>query len=320
MPALPPVSVVLPAYQAAATLPETLDSVLSQAPPPAAVVVVDDGSTDATPDVLAGWAGRVTSVRIDNSGGPSRPRNLGLARCGDGLVSLFDADDLMLPGKLAAQAAVFAACPEVDLCFTDFRVIGADGTVLQERFLDGYREFRRLLRPCPLPDVGLLSGPELHFALIRANFVGTSSVVARADRLRAAGGFDETLRNGDDLDLWLRLAREGAVFAFLDRVGHAYRKVDGGVTARGWRRLPAVIAVRERQRPHVTDPARRRVLEDIILKAKLGYAWGLDRDGRHGEARRVYAECNAARPTWAGIKGSLLAGLRGLRAGGAARR
>ncbi len=309
----PPVSVVLPAYQAAATLPATLDSVLAQVPPPRTVVVVDDGSTDATAAVLAARADRVTAVRIDNSGGPSRPRNIGLANCGDELVSLFDADDLMRPGKLAAQAAVFAACPEVDLCFTDFQVIDADGAVLQERFLDGYREFRRLLRPAPLPDVGLLSGPDLHYALIRANFVGTSSVVARAPRLRAAGGFDETLRNGDDLDLWLRLAREGAVFAFLDRVGHAYRKVDGGVTARGWRRLPAVIAVRERQRPYVADPARRRVLEDIILKAKLGYAWGLGRDGRHDEARRVYAECNAVRPTWAGIKGSLLTALRSRR-------
>jgi teichuronic acid biosynthesis glycosyltransferase TuaG len=313
MPDQPPVSVVLPAYQAAATLPETLDSVLAQDPPPRAVVVVDDGSTDATAGVLASRAGRVTAVRIDNSGGPSRPRNLGLARCGDGLVSLFDADDLMLPGKLAAQAAVFAACPEVDLCFTDFRVIDKRGAVLQERFLDGYRDFRRLLRPAPLADVGLLSGPDLHFALIRANFVGTSSVMARAGRLRSAGGFDETLRNGDDLDLWLRLAREGAVFAFLDRVGHAYRKVEGGVSARGWRRLPAVIAVRERQRPYVTDPARRRILEGIILKAKLGYAWGLDRDGRHDEARRVYAECNAARPTWAGIKGGLLSAWRSRR-------
>ncbi|MBK7703567.1 MAG: glycosyltransferase [bacterium] len=319
MTGLPPVSVVLPAYQAAATLPQTLDSVLAQTPPPAAVVVVDDGSTDGTAAVLAARAGRVTALRIENSGGPSRPRNIGLAGCGDGLVALFDADDLMLPGKLAAQAAVFAACPEVDLCFTDFRVIDAGGAVLQERFLDGYRDFRRLLRPCSLPDVGLLSGPDLHFALLRANFVGTSSVVARAPRLRAAGGFDETLRNGDDLDLWLRLAREGAVFAFLDRVGHAYRKVDGGVTARGWRRLPAVIAVRERQRPYVTDPARRRVLEDIILKAKLAYAWGLDRDGRHDEARRVYAQCNAARPTWAGIKGIVLATARSRLGGTSAR-
>lgn len=305
-----PVSVVLPAYQAAATLPETLDSVLAQTPPPRAVIVVDDGSTDATAAVLAARADRVTALRIDNSGGPSRPRNIGLERCGDGLVALFDADDLMRPGKLASQAAVFAACPEVDLCFTDFQVIDAGGAVRQERFLDGYREFRRLLRPGPLPGVGLLSGPDLHFALIRANFVGTSSVVARAERLRAAGGFDETLRNGDDLDLWLRLAREGAVFAFLDRVGHAYRKVDGGVSARGWRRLPAVVAVRERQRPYVTDPARRRVLERIILEAKLAYAWGLDHDGRHDEARRVYAACNAARPTWAGVKGIVLATAR----------
>lgn len=313
-------SVIIPAWNAAATLPGTLATVTGQGVPGLEVIVVDDGSTDATPRVLAELAAAQPDVlrwqRIENSGGPARPRNVGLGLARGGLVALFDSDDLMEPGKLGAQLAVFRAHPETTLCFTDFRVIDEAGAEIQPSMLAGYTSFREHLRPAAgdpeAPPAALFQGADLHRALIHANFVGTSSVVARRDALLAAGGFDETLGNGDDLDMWLKLARDGAVFAFLDVIGHRYRKTAGGVTARGWRRLPAVAEVRRRQIPFVQDAETRAYLDEVIHGCKLGEAWGLRREGKLREAAAAYREALAMRASWEGWKGLWLTRLLSL--------
>ncbi|HPF35780.1 MAG TPA: glycosyltransferase family 2 protein, partial [Candidatus Krumholzibacteria bacterium] len=313
-------SVVIPAWNAAATLPQTLDTVLGQGAPGVEVLVVDDGSTDATPQVLAELAARHGDAlrwrRIDNSGGPARPRNVGLEMARGELVALFDSDDLMEPGKLGAQLAVFDAHPHATLCFTDFMVIDEAGAVLQPSMLADYTSFREHLQPAAgnpdAPPVAIFQGADLHRALIHANFVGTSSVTARRDALLAAGGFDATLGNGDDLDMWLKLARDGAVFAFLDVIGHRYRKTAGGVTARGWRRLPAVAEVRRRQIPFVQDAETRAFLDDVIHGCKLGEAWGLRKEGRAREAAAAYSEALAMRASWEGRKGLWLSRLLSL--------
>lgn len=308
---LPSISVVIPAWNAAATLPATLESVLSQDHPDVEVIVVDDGSTDGTPELLARWAarhdGRFRYERIPNSGGPARPRNVGVGLARGELVAMFDSDDIMEEGKLSAQAAVFTAHPRAGLCFTDFMVVDEDGDVLKECMLDDYQAFREHLQPAgsdpELPPVALFTGPPLHHALIHANFIGTSSVVARRELLTFEGGFDEQLGNGDDIDMWLKLARSGVVFAFLDAIGHRYRKTAGGVTARGWRRLPAVAEVRERQRGYINDPDVLQYLDTFILGCKLGEAWGLRREKRYDESLQTYKDAQAFHPTWTGFKG-----------------
>jgi len=302
----PLISVVIPCYKAARTLPETLESVLSQDYPRVEIIAVDDGSPDDTTGVLVGYGDRITALRTANSGGPARPRNIGVEHARGEFVALLDADDVMLAGKLAAQAAVFAALPEVGLVCTDFRQIDNDGATLQEHFLADYRRFRRLMWPTDLPDVSLLAGTDIYHELIRANFVGTSSVMVRRSLLRKAGGFDETLRNGDDIDMWLKLAHSGAVFAFLDRPYHTYRVNGGGISASGWRRFPSVIRVRERQLTRVTDSETRRFLDVKLLNMRLGYAWGLRGDGRYDEALPAYREAIAQRWTWRGFKGLVM--------------
>lgn len=99
------VSVVIPAYNAAAFLAETLDSVLGQTRPADEVLVVDDGSTDETAAVAAGYAPRVTLVTQANRG-ESAARNLGLSRVSGTWVAWLDADDVWEPTKLEEQLAV----------------------------------------------------------------------------------------------------------------------------------------------------------------------------------------------------------------------
>lgn len=109
-------SVVIPVWNGAETIAETLASVLAQDPPPAQVVVVDDGSQDATPQVLAGLSGPIRVIRQDNQG-PGAATTRGLAEVDTPLVATLDADDLWLPGKIARQSAILAADPAIAAVF-----------------------------------------------------------------------------------------------------------------------------------------------------------------------------------------------------------
>ena len=131
--------------------------------------MVDDGSADATAAVVAAIAeehpGRVTLVRQENRGSVGAVNRAAAERVAveADLLAILDADDAWPAGKLAAQAEVFAARPEVGLVYTDMRVIDADGTVLQESWLSDAR---------PPTGRGLP-------AFLRENLVTGSSIVVR---------------------------------------------------------------------------------------------------------------------------------------------
>jgi len=289
---------VIPVFDAEDYLEATLASVLEQEGVELDVVVVDDGSRDGTPDLLERYADRVRSVRIENSGGPSRPRNVGVEHARGDLVALFDADDLMLPGKLARATEVLAGHPDVGMLCTDFRVIDAEGVLLEESLLSEYRKFRNCLEPTDDPTVHRMPAGDAWRHLLRTNFVGTSSVVARRDVLTAVGGFNESYKNADDIDMWIRIARAGHDLVFVDEIHHAYRRLATGVTARGALRSKSKIAVYEENRAHATDPEDRELIAMKLRSLWCGYGWALRRDGRRQEAVQAYQNARREGEGW----------------------
>jgi glycosyltransferase involved in cell wall biosynthesis len=109
----PLVSCIIPVYNGADFLAEAVTSVLAQTYPALEVVIVDDGSTDETPRVATSFGERVRYVRQDNAG-PAVARNTGLAEARGELVAFLDADDRWHESKLARQAGVLEAQPELD--------------------------------------------------------------------------------------------------------------------------------------------------------------------------------------------------------------
>lgn len=237
----PSFSVVVPAYEAATAIGETIESVLSQSPPPRDVVIVDDGSTDDLETTLAPFEGRIKLVRQANRG-VAAARNAGLRECAGDFVLVVDADDVLLPGKLDALSRLGRRRPDLDLLCTDlhFEVEGKREGRFGEanRFpVEGQR--REILERC-----------------------FTIQPATRRSRLEELGGFDESLRTAEDWDCALRLILDGSVAGLYDEPLGVYRIHPGSLTDSRRDTLHDRVRMLEKARSHqVLRPAERPLLE-----------------------------------------------------------
>lgn len=200
--AAPRISVVVAAYNAAATLEECLANIAAQTYRDFELIVVDDGSTDATPELLAKYAATwpwMTWLRQTNKGVASA-RNRAIERARGTLIAFQDADDVWLPEKLAEQVALFDRDPAIDLVFADSLDSTPDpvspGTLFQQKTPQRGLVLQRLLMGC---------------------FVLTSTVLVRKSAVLEVGGFIDGERLFEDVDLFLRLA-EHHRFDYVDKV------------------------------------------------------------------------------------------------------
>jgi len=195
------VSVIIPAYNAAAFIKETLDSVFAQTYSHYEAIVVNDGSPD-TPEleqVLASYMHRVTYIKQENRG-LSGARNTGIRAATGSLIAILDADDLWTPDYLEEQTKFLRKHPEYDLVYSNARLFG-------DTVYDG-QEYTAV---CPS------TGEATAAAIISRRCHVFVSVTARTPALRAIA-FDESLRSCEDFDCWIRFTAAGY------RIGY-HRKV-----------------------------------------------------------------------------------------------
>jgi hypothetical protein len=258
--AVPPkFSIVIPAYQAAGTIAGALDSALAQALPAHEVIVVDDGSTDDLAAVLVPYMERIELVSKAN-GGVASARNAGVAAASGDFMAVLDADDSFHPRRLEALAALAQARPDLDLITTDTRfIVGGQpqGT---------FRE------------ANPFAVEQQRTAIFANCFVGGWPAV-RIARLRAIGGFDERLSQGEDWDCWLRLILDGSAAGLVDRPYYDYVIRQGSLTSDREASLWARVALLEKA---ASNPALRAA--DLPA---LKRAYGAHR------ARAVAAEADA---------------------------
>lgn len=201
MTSAPLVSVLMPCFNAGETLPATLASLAAQTLVDFEIVAVDDGSDDATWDVLTAFAAReprLRPLRIAH-GGIVPALNAGLAACHAPLIARMDADDICLPGRLEAQASLFAAAPELAVVSCRVRFGGC------REASGGYAAY-----------IDWINSLATHEEMFRSRFVEAPlahpSAMLRREALRAVGGYREG-RFPEDYELWLRLFAAGARFA-----------------------------------------------------------------------------------------------------------
>lgn len=241
----PRVSVIVPAFNAAGFIGEALDSALQQTHPVAEIIVVDDGSSDATCDIVRRFGGRIRLERQANQGA-AVARNRGAALATGDWLAFLDADDLWLPGKTAQQLAI--AGDEAGLVYSDRYNIGT---------LEGLPPIQGDLQPMVDGDV--------FESLLDANVITTSTVMMRTSIFRALGGFSEDphLPPAEDWDLWLRVAERHAIRVVRQPLVQ-YRLHPSGVSRNVARMVRARQLVMERAfgRPRgsgLPDGVRRKV-------------------------------------------------------------
>jgi Glycosyl transferase family 2 len=196
-----PVSVVIPAHNAARFIGEALDSVQAQTVRPTEVIVVDDGSTDGTALIARG---RAVTVLSRTRGGPSAARNTGIHASSQHWIALLDADDVWEPSKLESEWAAVQACPDVGAVFTDFTEFDSRGSI-DGTFFSRIAHYRRVERTEVAPGVVSCDPVSLWQQFYVGNFIAPSTMLVRRDLLLAVGLFDESLTHVEDRECWLRL-------------------------------------------------------------------------------------------------------------------
>ncbi len=185
------ISVVIPAYNRSSFLPRALDSVLEQSYPPREIIVVDDGSTDATGDVLSRYGKRITIIRQNNRG-VSAARNRGIEQAEGEWIALLDSDDAWMPNKLRNQKDFHQKNPDLDI-FQSSEIWIRNGRRVnlkkKHRKIGGWI-FKEALPLC---------------------IVSPSAVIFKKSLWRKTGGFDPDLPVAEDYDFWLRVLKSSPI-------------------------------------------------------------------------------------------------------------
>jgi len=258
------VSIVIPAYNLARYLGETIESILSQDYPNIEVIVLDDGSTDDTRRVLEKYAGRIYAESQPNMGQVNTMNKGWLMSKGD-ILGFISADDTLLPGAVGKAVARLAANPDAVLTYCDFNLIDANSRIIRR-----------------------VTTPELSFADMLTKVVCPPGPGAffRRSGYEATGLWDNSLKIMLDYDYWLRLGLKGPFLRIPEvlaqyRVHETSQTFAGVDEARAYE--PVAIVARffeNRGLPESLRPLKKQALSNAhLICAQLNYRAGRYRLG-----------------------------------------
>ena len=204
------VSVIIPTYNRASYLVESLDSVLAQTYRNLEVIVVNDGSTDETRALLEPYRSRIAYYEKTN-GGKSSALNLGLKHISGEYVWVFDDDDIALPELVQSHMSVFESQPEIDFVYSGYAYFeGNDSNNVIET-----------VEARAHPDAEMVG------ELLNGNFISGVSVLVRKRCYDRVGNYDERLVRAQDYDMWIRFVRAGFKAGVIRRPLVRVRKHEG---------------------------------------------------------------------------------------------
>jgi len=230
------VSIIIPCYNAAEHITRCLQSVFSQTYAPLQLVLIDDGSTDGTVDVI-----RRTSVPVgielklieQANSGAAQARNVGLEHANGTYVQFLDADDELLPEKIARQVKLAQEHELPDLIVGSYKVISPEGTFVRD-------------------EVQALGPRDKWMDVAQHNMGITSALLWKKDAVVRAGGWDQSLGSSQEYDLLFRIMKGGATIAYDDALNTLIHKRNDSIShtnlAKNWSRF---VELRGRMVDHI---------------------------------------------------------------------
>jgi glycosyltransferase involved in cell wall biosynthesis len=278
----PLISIVIPTYNDKRYVCEAIESGLAQTYSPCEIIVVDDGSTDGTSELLAArYRDRIRYIYQENRG-LSAARNTGTRQAQGEFINYCDADDILLPVKIARCLELFEQYPANAVIYTDYEHVAEDGKTLMPR-------------PHPTLPSGdifcdLLIGP-------LGNFIHEAAPLVRRAVILEAGSFNESLRAVEDWDMWLRIAAHHTFLYVPDRLT-LYRQRPNAMHTDRLRMIEARLHMIQMARSY---PGRGRCLDDTAydrLEAGRHHVTGIAywEAGRRADARRAFQAAIALDP------------------------
>lgn len=193
------ISAIIPAYNNADYIADAIHSILKQTHPVDEIIVIDDGSIDNTEQVVHGLSTDIIYYKQVNQG-PSAARNQGIKLAKGDWIAFLDADDQWTPNKIELQLDNLIRFPALKLIAGDMAEIDKAGDVLVESVLAKHhlRQGFQDLEGGPLENAAA--------SLLHKNFIPTGTVLVWREALLVAGLFNENIRFGEDLELWVKIA------------------------------------------------------------------------------------------------------------------
>ena len=252
----PLVSVIIPAYNRARYIDQTICSVLDQGWKNIQLILVDDGSNDGTLEKIMAYGDRLLLLtHPDNENrGQSASINLGLRRATGKYIAILDSDDFWHPAKLEVQVAYLEQHPDIGLVYTNGYVVDADGKILYPFYAESHEEKNdtdRVLLDC--------------YILLPQNSLVRKSVYERV------GEFEESYRSAQDHDMLIRIA-EVTRFAYLPDFLWYYRQHQNSISGTSqelrWRTGFRILESATQRYSYKAATIRKR-------KAVLNYRMGI---------------------------------------------
>lgn len=212
------VSIVIPAYNSAHFIRETLDACLAQTYPDTEIIVIDDGSTDDTVSIVQSYGEKVRLIQQSNSG-PAIARNTGIESAEGDYIQFCDSDDILYPTKIQRSMDLLLKHPDAALVYCQMQPVDEQGSPLSD---------------VPVaPDASYFSADDLFCKMLHANGspIQTSTILVRKSALIDVGMYraDPDHRCAEDWDLLLRLA-DKYCFVGIHEILVNYRVREGALT------------------------------------------------------------------------------------------
>jgi len=211
------VSIIVPTYNRAHLVTETIDSILAQTVKDFELIVVDNESTDNTEEVIKSYTDRrIRYFQHQNNGLVAVNRNYGISKANGEYIAFCDDDDLWMPEKLERQVKLLDLNKELGLVYSDSYIMDENGDLERDTLFSNSRPLRG----------------NVFDKLFQSNCIPTLTVMIRREVLSKVGGFDPKYIIAQDYDLWLRIAEHYPI-DFTEEPLAKYR-IHGGSISRNW--------------------------------------------------------------------------------------
>jgi len=308
----PEISVIIPSYNYAHLIRESLDSALAQTFTDTEIIVVDDGSTDQTREVLAPYLDRIT-YHFQQNQGLAAARNTGTRLARGKFITYLDADDIWYPDNLRIKHEILTRYPELGGVFSDFLIFSSLGVshergtkVLYPFFGRTGQAFGDIFQHTSEVRIDGERSARVFYgnafdSLFWGNFILPTTMLVNRSCIQKVGDFRSHMRNQEDYEYWLRFSRHYPL-AYVDEVLARYRRHPQQLTdhSKIEQMVTMVLEIIDAYEDECRKTGKMRMFNKRKSEILATLAKVYVGQGRAAEARRLYRSAIQLDPSYRG--------------------